>query len=1071
MKCLFCVVRFVRIFGLSLVVLLFPFAADQLCAQTTITVGETNVLTGNSSGNGNVLTAQRETLPQTATIQSLSFYVLQASGNLRLGIYDATGPGGDPGALKAQTNSFAAVSGWNTANVVTPVTLQPGTYWLAFLPSSSSLHFAADFGIESYRFNFAAMPGTYSTTPTNGPTHWSFYATLTPTSGNTVNGQCGPSNGVGASSAPATNLCNAGTASTVGGTGPWNWTCTGANGGTNASCSAPLLVTGQCGAANGVGVTKAPTTNLCSAGTASTVGGTGPWNWSCTGANGGGNASCSAPSEVSGVCGSANGSTLTNAPTTNLCSAGSASTVSGTGPWNWSCSGSNGGANASCSAQPQSGTSTITMGETKTLSGVDSGNGGLLIAQQATLSQTATVQSISLYVVQASGNLELGIYDATGPSGGPGALKATTNSFTPVTGWNTASVITPVNLPAGTYWLAYLPSSNSLEFGSDFSTGTYEYSALNYGPMPAKYSTSTKGGTSHWSLYATLVGAPSNGSCGSANGVAAGSAPSTNLCSAGTASTVAGTGPWTWSCSGIAGGTTASCSAPAAPASGVCGSSNGASYSSTPTTNLCSVGAASSVSGTGPWTWSCSGLDGGATASCSAELTSPGSTQLVQHVSSSSSRNNSFSSPYCYNYQLPNPTTPGNAVLVGYTNSNNVQASVVDDMGDTYKVLGSTHDSANNQSVGIAAAFNVNAGARTISVCFNSDPGYWVQPMATEFTNLVAADGAGVGGTGTGASVAAGSLTPTQSGDVVYQVTTSLSHNQTSFAAGPQMTLLSADLMDGWAGQYSVDSGTTAINPTMTMGSSQKWITEAVLLKAGTTGYVPSGLRVVHLIHENVPYNEPAGGSGSPFPNPLALQVPSSGNLVVAMLGGGNGPEQVTGISDNKSNVWQRAGSNYANGDATVQTYYAANPTTSSDLRLSVSWNGTQGDYTFFLYDVAGAATASPLDTVMGAGGNQSTPGNLTMPYTLTPATSNEIVFSEVMWDWNTATGLQGQLFDTNTFSGESLSGPEPVDENNGWGHTITSNTNPISFTWTTLPINLAVADWVGMAAAFKGAN
>ena len=51
-----------------------------------------------------------------------------------------------------------------------------------------------------------------------------------------------------------------------------------------------------------------------------------------------------------------------------------------------------------------------------------------------------------------------------------------------------------------------------------------------------------------------------NGACGSANGVAVSTAPTNNLCSAGTASTVAGSGPWSWSCAGSNGGATASCS-------------------------------------------------------------------------------------------------------------------------------------------------------------------------------------------------------------------------------------------------------------------------------------------------------------------------------------------------------------------------------------------------------------------------------------------------------------------------------------------------------------------------------
>jgi hypothetical protein len=43
-------------------------------------------------------------------------------------------------------------------------------------------------------------------------------------------------------SAPTSNLCNAGTASAVTGTGPWNWTCAGSNGGTTANCSANFKI-------------------------------------------------------------------------------------------------------------------------------------------------------------------------------------------------------------------------------------------------------------------------------------------------------------------------------------------------------------------------------------------------------------------------------------------------------------------------------------------------------------------------------------------------------------------------------------------------------------------------------------------------------------------------------------------------------------------------------------------------------------------------------------------------------------------------------------------------------------
>ena len=65
----------------------------------------------------------------------------------------------------------------------------------------------------------------------------------------------------------------------------------------------------------------------------------------------------SAPVAINGACGSSNGATLSIAPTSNLCTAGTASAVSGTGPWKWSCAGSNGGSTASCSASVSSTTS------------------------------------------------------------------------------------------------------------------------------------------------------------------------------------------------------------------------------------------------------------------------------------------------------------------------------------------------------------------------------------------------------------------------------------------------------------------------------------------------------------------------------------------------------------------------------------------------------------------------------------------------------------------------------------------------------------------------------------------
>jgi hypothetical protein len=156
-------------------------ASVTVTVASTFTIGETNILsTNDNSGYGNWLTAQQATLGQTGTILSMSFYVQAPGGNLRLGIYDATGPNGGPGALKAQTAGFTPASGWNTQNVISQVTLAPGTYWLAFLPSSNDLvmKVTTTGSAKADIYSYGPLPATFSTSPMSGTGHWSFYATL-----------------------------------------------------------------------------------------------------------------------------------------------------------------------------------------------------------------------------------------------------------------------------------------------------------------------------------------------------------------------------------------------------------------------------------------------------------------------------------------------------------------------------------------------------------------------------------------------------------------------------------------------------------------------------------------------------------------------------------------------------------------------------------------------------------------------------------------------------------------------------------------------------------------------------
>ncbi|MDQ1344399.1 MAG: hypothetical protein QG650_1120 [Patescibacteria group bacterium] len=131
-----------------------------------------------------------------------------------------------------------------------------------------------------------------------------------------------------------------------------NYQCASGYGWDGSVCQ--VTVDASCGTAHAAATYSYPTADHCAQGTKAdvdTVASDGGFDWTCAGAYGGTAATCSAPKKVDGVCGSSNGATLTAAPSTNLCSIGTASLVTGTGPWNWTCSGVNSGNQASCSAQ------------------------------------------------------------------------------------------------------------------------------------------------------------------------------------------------------------------------------------------------------------------------------------------------------------------------------------------------------------------------------------------------------------------------------------------------------------------------------------------------------------------------------------------------------------------------------------------------------------------------------------------------------------------------------------------------------------------------------------------------
>lgn len=225
-------------------------------------------------------------------------------------------------------------------------------------------------GLDYFTYKAVGTDGTYTLESTP--------ATVYLHVDSAVAGLCGSSHTASLAAAPTSGLCTAGTASAVSGSGPWTWTCTGIKGGADVGCttyaSKSLFTltteawgTGT-GTISGAGIAcGADCTNAYAADTlviltATPDAGSAFDSWSgCDSVAG---QTCSVTINNSrtvsatfvnaqadnGFCGTANGQIFSIAPTTGLCASGTASILTGSGPWTWTCSGSSGGTNASCAA-------------------------------------------------------------------------------------------------------------------------------------------------------------------------------------------------------------------------------------------------------------------------------------------------------------------------------------------------------------------------------------------------------------------------------------------------------------------------------------------------------------------------------------------------------------------------------------------------------------------------------------------------------------------------------------------------------------------------------------------------
>jgi len=443
---------------------------------------------------------------------------------------------------------------------------------------------------------------------------------------------------------------------------------------------------------------------------------------------------------------------------------------------------------------------------------------------------------------------------------------------------------------------------------------------------------------------------------------------------------------------------------------------------------------------------------------------------MVQHVSTPSTRSSAGAG---LNIFLPNKTLAHNCLIVAVHNGGTpgLTISVSDDQGNTYSA-GPAVSLSGGHPLAVFYALNARAGVQHITVSFAGGSADRIAAVASEWYNVALANAFDGGSqsvsTSPTASWAAGTLTTTANGDLVYQTVADEgpSGPYASYAAGGGFALASADLIDGMAAQYTVKGGAGATNPTVTANGSGPYSSVALALKGAVAGTAPGpGIRIAHMHVGNT-------GSGRAT---IPLQAPSSGNLLVFAMTR-DADVSLTSVADGKGNSYVDVpGSPLSNGfGGTERMLYAANASTSTSMTLTVTFASTiPAGSAFIVYDVTGAAT-NPFDVSSTALGMQTTTGNLAT-VSITPAGGGELVIARGDQNVGTITGLLGSgfFFDNPTWVGQDEGGPAggagadfTLDSQSG--HFYTVNASPLTFVWTEIR---AAYEWETIAAAFKGAS
>ena len=376
-----------------------------------------------------------------------------------------------------------------------------------------------------------------------------------------------------------------------------------------------------------------------------------------------------------------------------------------------------------------------------------------------------------------------------------------------------------------------------------------------------------------------------------------------------------------------------------------------------------------------------------------------------------------------------------------------------------------------------SAPTGTSSGLDTITMTYHATSQFTSTPAYAEFAFVGVIDGAGLCAHVNSTTVAAGSKTPAQTGDLVVQFSWNdwLSTINTGgcigvhYTHGSQSNITWQKFIDGhdwcFGGQWGVYNSTAALNPTFTISTSG-FITAAVFFSPSGSGTSqPSGVRIV--AQKNVPFM----GTGSFNVNPVVayFPCPPSADTIVANWSG-PGPSttfDLSSVADSATNTWVSNHAEFcdASNDTCVHNFHTDGATISDAQNVTLTLKAMSDD-TIHLFCLSGAASSS-LDTTATGQGNQTVAGNLTL-LTVTPNVANDVILLTGSQFDNTTRSFTGGLNYIGCFWSNEAISLDGCAANNPWGATYDSTTGSVTWTAVMQSGSMAVAQWSAEADAYK---